>query len=114
LRGLLLNLGRRVEGDLLVAELVLLGDQLPLLVLEPRDVVRGLGDLGREGQVEEQRDHNRADAHVGMTEPVQAQPLGCDRSGHLHEAARAPSPPGWGGDVRCAGRAQAPSGQYPG
>src|SRR6266571_5321628 len=99
----------------LVAELVLLGDQLALLVLEARHVVRGLRDLGCDREVEEQRDEDRADADVGVAENAHVEPFGCNRSGGLDETARAPSPPGWGGDVRRgATRAEAPSGQYSG
>ena len=39
LRGLLLDLGRRVERHLLVTQLVLLGDELALLVLQAGDVI---------------------------------------------------------------------------
>src|SRR5436309_1174943 len=109
---LLLDLRGRVQGHLLVAQLVLLGDELALLVLEAGDVIRGLRDLRGDREIEEDDDHERADRHVGMTKDVQPQPLGRDRARHLYESTRAPSPPGWGGDVLCAGRAQAPAGQY--
>jgi len=109
----LLHLGRGMERDLLVAELILLSDQLALLVLEPRDVVGRLRDLRGEAQVKEDGDQDGAEPEVRMAERVQPQPLDCSCARHLHEAARAPPPPR-GGGVLHASCAQAASSQYSG
>ena len=102
-----------MERDLLVAELILLSDQLSLLVLEACDVVGRLRDLSGEAEVEEDGDQDGAGPEVGMAERVQPQPFDCGCARHLHEAARAPPPP-WGGGMRRACCAQAASSQYSG
>ena len=113
LRRLLLHLRRGVEGHLLVAELVLLGDELALLGLQLRDVIGGLRDLCGQAELEEDRDQDRAEAEVGVTERAQVQLLGRGRARHLHEATRAAPPPRGGCVLRACG-AQATSRQYAG
>ena len=92
-----------MERDLLVAELVLLGEQQTLLVLQSSDVVGRLRDLGGERQVEEDADQNCPQAEVGVAECIQLQAVGSDRARDLHEAASPPAAPG--GNVLRAGRA---------
>ena len=58
--------------DLLVAELVLLREELALLVLQARDLIGRLGDLRREGEIEEDADDDCAEAQVGVAECIQA------------------------------------------
>jgi hypothetical protein len=62
-----------VLRDLLVAQLVLLRQELALLVLQPRDVIRRLRDLGGESEIEEDADEHGAKAEVRMAERIQVQ-----------------------------------------
>ena len=81
-----------MQRHLLVAELVLFGDELALLVLQPGDVVGRLRDLRGEREVEQDADQSDAERQVSVCVGVQLQALGGNRARHLHESARAPTP----------------------
>src|ERR1700674_1654914 len=98
------SLCRGMQRYLLVAQLILLRDELALLVLKAGDVVGRHGHLGRDRQIKEDADQRRAKEKVSVAERAQPQPLGRGRACDLHEAARAP-PPARGGGVLRADRA---------
>src|SRR6266849_8886664 len=110
---LLLDLGGSVECHLLIAQLVLLGHELALLVLQPGDVIGRLGDLSCQCQIEEDADQRRAEEEVGVPVRVQMQAFVGHRARDLHEATRAPSP-ACRDVLRAADRAEAAPGEYSG
>src|SRR5487761_372749 len=94
----------------LVAQLVLLRQQLALLVLQQGDLIGGLRELCREREIEKTPDQGGAKAQVRVAEHVQVEALNGCAARHLDEATRAPATPG--GQVLHAGGAQSAPRQY--